>query len=273
MVPIISKKEAEKILGSKSGHLDISLDAGVSLSKINIAADYAEIEKEKIPLQEFKKIKENSYFIIDSGHLKKLAFFSEESNFYYKLMPTADWPTVTLSSTPMHRWVLVSPKEDTLSKIKEVSPVKGKVLDTCCGLGYTAIVAAKDADEVYTFDRDEYVLHVAKFNPYSQELFNNKKIRLLKGDISKIIFKLEGNFFDRVVHDPPTFKYAPELYSKEFYGQLYRVMKKDGILYHYAPWPHRKGKPLYPKIMGLLSEAGFGKVKYSKESSGVAAQK
>lgn len=273
MVPLISKKEAEKILSSKPGPLEVSLDAGLSLTKIYIREDYVEIEKEKIPLQEFKKIKENSYYIIESGHLQKLAFFSQESNFYYKLMPTTDWPTITLSSTPMHRWVLVSPKEDTLSKIKEISPVKGRVLDTCCGLGYTAIVSAKDADEVYTFEKDEYVAHVAKFNPYSQELFNNKKIRLFNGDINKIIYKLEREFFDRIIHDPPTFKYAIELYSPEFYKQLFRVMKKDGILYHYAPWPHRKGKPLYLRIAKNLKEAGFRNARYSEESSGVAAQK
>lgn len=272
MIPIISKKEAEKILGSK-GNIEISLDAGISLAKVFVGKEYAEISNQKIPLQEFKKIKENSYYFIESNDLKKLAFFSKESNFYYKLMPTGDWPTLTLSSTPMHRWVLVSPKEDTISKIKEISHVKGRVLDTCCGLGYTAIISAKYADEVYTYERDEYVLHIAKFNPYSQELFNNKKIRLFKGDVHKIIYKLEGNFFDRVIHDPPTFKYAPELYSVDFYKQLYRVMKKGSILYHYAPWPHRKGKPLYPRIMANLKEAGFKAVRYSKESSGVAAQK
>src|SRR3989338_10800108 len=143
MAPIISKKEAEKILGSK-GDIEVSLDAGVSLNKIFVNKEFAEINGQKVPLEEFKKVKENSYYFIENNHLHKLAFFSQESNFYYKLMPTADWPTITLSSTPMHRWVLISPKEDTFSKIKEISPVKGRVLDTCCGLGYTAIMAAKD---------------------------------------------------------------------------------------------------------------------------------
>ncbi len=273
MAPLISLKEAKKILSSKPGHLGISLDAGLSLTKIFIGKDYVEIEKEKIPLEEFKRIKKNSYYFIESCHFKKLAFFSQESNFYYKLMPTADWPTITFSSTPMHRWVLVSPKQDTLSKIKEISPIQGRVLDTCCGLGYTSIVSSKDAEEVHTFERDEYVIHVAKFNSYSKELFTSKKIKLMQGDISQIIMKIQGNFFDRVIHDPPTFKYSPELYSKEFYQQIYRVMKKGALLYHYAPWPHRMGKPLYLKIMKLLKETGFRNIRYSEESSGVIAQK
>ena len=146
-------------------------------------------------------------------------------------------------------------------------------MDTCCGLGYTAIMSAKDSEEVHTFERDEYVIHVAKLNPYSRDLFSNKKINLMHGDISEIINKLQGNFFDRVIHDPPTFKYSPELYSKEFYQQLFRIMKKEAILYHYAPWPHRRGKPLYLRIMKFLSESRFRKVRYSEASSGVVAQK
>lgn len=269
---LLSKKEAEKVLGSK-GSMEISLDAGISLSEIYVGEDFVRIDDQKVPLQEFKKIKKNSYFFIENGHLKKLAFFSEESNFYYKLMPTKDWPTITLSSTPMHRWVLVSPKEDTLLKIKEISPVKGSILDTCCGLGYTAIVAAKEADEVYTYERDDYVVHIAKINPYSRELFSSKKIKLFNGDIVQIIRKLDRDFFDRIIHDPPTFKFSPELYSKEFYMQLYRVMKKNGILYHYAPWPHRKGKPLYLRIIKNLKDVGFRDFKYKERSSGVIAVK
>ena len=272
MIALISKKEAEKILSAK-GEVNISLDAGMSLTKAFVDHRQAEILGQKIDIDEFKKIRKNSYYFIEAGHVKKLAFFSQESNFYYKLMPSSDWPTVTLSSTPMHRWVLVSPKEDTLSKIKEISPIKGKVLDTCCGLGYTAIMSAKDAEEVHTFERDEYVIHVAKLNPYSQDLFSNKKIMLMHGDIFQIINKLQGNFFERVVHDPPTFKYSPELYSKEFYEQIFRVMKKDAILYHYAPWPHRTGKPMYLRIMNLLSESGFRNIRYSEASSGVVAKK
>ena len=84
MIPIISKKEAKKILGLK-GNIRVSLDAGISLAEVFIKDVYAEINNQNIPLEEFKKIKDNSYYFIESSHLKKLAFFSQKSNFYYKL--------------------------------------------------------------------------------------------------------------------------------------------------------------------------------------------
>lgn len=271
---IITKKEAEKVLSCEKNRVEISLDLGISLADAYMENGIVMIGNKKIPLKEFEKVKENSCYTVETNHLHKLAFFSEESNFYYKLMPTSDWPTVTVSSTPMHRRLLLSPKKDALSKIREISPVKGKVLDTCCGLGYTAILAVKKADEVYTFEKDRYISHIARLNPYSKELFSSPNIKFFQEDITHGIKRFMDNYFDRVIHDPPTFKYAPILYSKEFYSELYRVLKRNGILYHYAPFPHRtKNRPFYPKIILDLKRVGFRKVEYRHNSSGVRAVK
>jgi len=274
MLPIITKKEAEKIINSKEKKLDISLDLGLSLTTVFIEKDFVIIRSDKIPLSEFSKTDEKSCYILKGNHLQKLAFFSNETNFYYKLMPTKDWPTVTLSSTPMHRRTLISPKKDVHLKIKEISPVKGRVLDTCCGLGYTAILASKKADEVYTFEVDKNVLHIAHLNPYSQELFSSKNIRIFEGDVFEGIKNFKDSFFDRIIHDPPTFKYNPKLYSREFYFELYRILKHKGVVYHYAPHPHRtRGNIFYKGIIRKLNECGFKKVVYHSESSGVRAIK
>jgi len=80
--------------------------------------------------------------------LEKISFFSEETNRFYKLIPTSDWPTITISSVPMHR--LSSPKNDTENKINLLKPF-GYVLDTCMGPGYTAILSARRAKKVITF--------------------------------------------------------------------------------------------------------------------------
>lgn len=267
---LFTKKEATKIINAKKEKVDISLDLGLSLTTIYIKKNFVFIRECKIPLSEFCKVEEGSCYILTEDHLQKLAFFSDETNFYYKLVPTSDWPTVMLSSTPMHRCTLISPKKDVLLKIKEINPVKGKVLDTCCGLGYTAILSSKKADEVYTFERDNNVLYIAKLNPYSQELFRCEKIKIFKEDVFKSIKRFEDCFFDRIIHDPPTFKYAPELYSKEFYLELYRVLKKGGVVYHYMPWPHKtKKKSFYSKVIGKIKECGFKKVVYKKDSSGI----
>lgn len=272
--PIITKREATRIIHSLKGQVKITLDLGKTEENIEINEDYAIIRENKVPIADFKTTKDDCLYVIDENILKKAAMFSDETNFYYKLYPTSDWPTLMLSSTPMHRYVHMSPKKDTETKIKEVSPVKGIVLDTCCGLGYTAIMASKTAEKVYVFERDPNVLHVASFNPYSEELFTNKKIELKNIDVIDWTQEFSNNMFDRIIHDPPTFKYSPDLYSKEFYKELYRILKPGGILYHYAPNPHKtRGEEFHLKIVTGLKAIGFKEVTHSIASSGVVAKK
>src|SRR3989338_3059560 len=101
----------------------------------------------------------------------------------------------------MHRHRHIDPLEDTILKIKEVSPVKGRVLDTCCGLGYTAIFAAQRAEYVITVEKDPSVVQLCKYNPFSEELFINKKIKIVQADIIKKIKTFSDCSFDRVIHD------------------------------------------------------------------------
>jgi predicted methyltransferase len=272
--PIITYREAEKILKAKEKEVEISLDLGLTLSKVQIEGNSVVIAGNRIQIDALKKVKDNVCHFIEENELKKTALYSDETQLYYALVPTKDWPTIKLSSTPMHRHISVSPKEDTISKIHEIEPVKGNVLDTCCGLGYTAIVAAKKADEVYTFERDKNILLVASYNPHSQQLFSNKKIRIFEQDVFEGIEQFNDDFFDRIIHDPPTVTISPDLYSDEFYVQLFRVMKQPGILYHYSPNPGKlKGREFYRTIIKKLSAAGFRKIEYSDKSSGVRAVK
>ena len=88
------------------------------------------------------------------------------------------------------------------------------------------------------------------------------------------IKKLENNYFDGVLHDPPTVSFAPELYSQEFYAELLRVMKPGAKLYHYCPNPGKtKGKEFFPAAIKRLENAGFVNAKYRPASSGIVAQK
>jgi hypothetical protein len=162
----------------------------------------------------------------------------------------------------MHVTKSMSPKEDTEMKIGFVSPCNGAILDTCTGLGYTAILAAKTADEVYTFEKDINIIEIQKLNPWSEELFSNKKIKRFHGDIFQRIKKLDTGKFARVIHDPPRYALAPELYSNEFYDQLYRVITKKGILYHYTGEPGRKkGADIKVGVIKKLTYAGFIEIK------------
>lgn len=272
MVPVITKQTADVIAAAKD-EATVSLDLGKTTTPVKINKDIVVIDDQKIPQELFKNLKDNFVYAIEDSQVKRIAFFAEDTQIYYKLVPTKDWPTFTLSSTPMHRSTHISPKEDTKRKIKLVSPIKGTVLDTCCGSGYTAIWAAKYA-EVHTFEKDDHVLRLAEYNPYSQELFTNKKIHLQEQDITEGIKNFKNNTFDRVIHDPPTFKRAPELYHPCFYEELYRVMKPNGILYHYAPLPDKtKGRQFYLLIVRKLKKAGFRDVQYNEGASGIHATK
>lgn len=270
---ILTKKEAERILKAKEKKFCLSFDLGKTTIPVEIKGGKVLILNHKVPLSEFKKVREDSCFVLEDNKVKKLGFFSEETNLYYKLLSTKDWPTITLSSTPMHRHTSLSPKEDALLRMKEIGPIKGKVLDTCCGLGYTAILASRTA-EVWTFERDGYVLYLAEVNPYSQELFDSKKIKIISADVFEGISQFADDYFDIIIHDPPTFKYSPDLYSLDFYQEMYRVMKPGGVLYHYAPAPHKtKGEVFHLRIIGKLKEAGFSNAEYRPNSSGVVARK
>ncbi len=272
--PLLTLREASFLLHSPKGEVALSLDLGKSKATVLIEEDSVILGNQALSKSALRKVKGDSVYFVDGNALKQVSLFSEETNFYYKLFPTADWPTITLSSTPMHRHTRTTPKKDTELKIREISPVKGIVLDTCCGLGYTAIMAAQQAEKVLTFDSDPNVHRVAEYNPYSEELFTNKKIQLTQGDIFEEIKAMKSDTFDRIIHDPPTLSYAPKLYSAEFHQQLFRVLKSGGILYHYCPQPQKtKGKLLYPRIQKQLREAGFQEAEYHWQSSGIRAAK
>jgi predicted methyltransferase len=273
MLQVITRKEAEILLHKKNGLVRISLDLGRSQTDVVLGGGFAKIGDDSIELKDFDGLKEDACYAIEDGMLKQIAFFSDDTSLYYKLVPTKDWPTVTFSSTPMHRFTHISPKRNAELMIRELSPVRGFVLDTCCGLGYTAILSSKSA-EVITYEKDHNVLRIASYNPYSRELFENGRITLSKKDVSASICIHQDNSFDRIIHDPPTFKYAGELYSLAFYKELCRVLKPKGILYHYTPSPGKThGRKFHAGILGRLKSAGLGNVEYHELSSGIRAVK
>ncbi|MDQ6660672.1 MAG: spermine synthase, partial [Chloroflexota bacterium] len=74
---------------------------------------------------------------------------------------------------------------------------------------------------------------IARLNPWSQGLFNNPKIQQIMGDTFEVVQGFEDESFSRIIHDPPVFSLAGELYSGAFYQQLYRILKRGGRLFHY----------------------------------------
>src|SRR5882672_8092780 len=79
------------------------------------------------------------------------------------------------------------------------------------------------------------------------------------GDIAAEIDALPANSFDAILHDPPRFGTAGELYSQAFYDQLARVLKRNGKLFHYTGTPNKltSGRNVPNEVAKRLQHAGF----------------
>ena len=204
-----------------------------------------------------------------------LSFFSEETNKFYKLVSTSDLPYLEISGIRMHRTDF-GVKASAHEMVSQLNPLKGNVLDTCCGLGYTAIEIASSPEvrKVFVFEIDKNVLEMAKQNPFSKALFSGKKIVLANENVFEAIKKFPDNFFDRILHDPPRFSIARELYGRPFYKELFRALKPGGILFHYTGSPGiKKGIDFQGQTIRRLKEAGFSGLKKISAAGGILAIK
>lgn len=213
-------------------------------------------------------------FVLADGEITRIQQFSSVTNRHASLMPTAGAPTLLLAGFPMHRIKGTEPHADTLTKIRAAAPVTGQVLDTTTGLGYTAIEAARTAEHVTTIELDPAVIAVARMNPWSRALFDNPKITQLTGDCEAIITTFESDMFTRVIHDPPTFSLAGELYSGAFYRQLFRVLRRGGRLFHYiGDLDSPSGSKVSKGVIKRLGDAGFRDIRTHPAAFGVVASK
>ncbi|HUF52663.1 MAG TPA: methyltransferase domain-containing protein [Dehalococcoidia bacterium] len=177
-----------------------------------------------------------------------------------------------VSGVPMHRIKGIDPLEDTRRKVKTIAPIMGRVFDTATGLGYTAIEAARTASRVLTIELEESAAEIARQNPRSQDLFDNPRIERCIGDSFDLVQDLADSSFDRIIHDPPLFSLAGELYSGEFYRQLFRLLAPGGRLFHYIGDPDsRISGNVTRGVLRRLEEAGFRNVKRRPEAFGVTA--
>ncbi len=254
-----------------------SLDLGLTTSTILLEArGVAFPDGEWLAWESIEEIDQNksACFAVEDGAAEKIQRFSETFGRFYSLMPTDGAPTMLISGILMHRVKGIDPHRDTLRKIRMVAPIAGRVLDTCTGLGYTAIEAAKTADQVITIELDPTALEVARLNPWSRQLFEHPRIMQVIGDSFEEIRVLEDEAFSRIIHDPPRFSLAGELYSGEFYRHLFRVLTRRGRLFHYiGDLDSRSGRNVVKGVVRRLQEAGFSRVDRKPAAFGVVAYK
>lgn len=283
---VLSARQVEPLLTARdSGACKVatSSDLGLTTVEVRLEPDGAvfpngetlrwEDAKEILRTRSSGRLSEDAYVLTD-GSPRKLQVFSEESGLFYGLVPTDGAPTMTISGFPMHRIKGIDPHQDTLLKLRAAGPALGRVLDTCTGLGYTAIGAAKTATEVVTIEVDSGALEIAALNPWSRGLFENPKITQLLGDSFDEVQRFEDRAFNLIIHDPPAFSLAGDLYSGEFYRRLHRVLRRGGRVFHYIGNPEKSsGARVTRGVIRRLTEAGFASVTHRPEAFGVVAQK
>lgn len=210
---------------------------------------------------------------VEGDGLRKIQHFSETMNRMVSLMPTQRAPTMLVSGFPMHRIKEVDPYEDTKRKIRAATP-RGRTLDTCTGLGYTAIEAARLAEHVTTIEIDPTVLEIARHNPWSQALFDHPKITQVMGDSFDEVQNFDDETFSCIIHDPPIMSLAGDLYSTDMYHEFLRILRRSGRVFHYIGDPEGKmGANVTRGVMRRLQDAGFTRVERRPEAFGLMAFK
>ena len=276
---VLSHYQAATLLqysGSTGKTVSFSPDLNLSSIEGHITAEgVAFLDSERLKwetLQEIAASPNNCYSIID-GLPEKILTFSELTNSTYTLYPTKSAPTMLISGIPMHRIKETTPDKDTQQKIKAARPV-GRVLDTATGLGYTAIAAAKSAEFVITVELDPAAQEICRLNPWSQDLFENPRIDQRLGDSFDVIETIQDTSLNRIIHDPPTFSLAGHLYSRDFYAEMYRVLKPGGRAFHYIGDPHSKsGARTTAGAIHRLESVGFSQVRRVPRAFGIVALK
>merc|ERR1712048_1329586 len=110
---------------------------------------------------------------------------------------------------------------------------------------------------------------VCQMNPHSRTLFEGG-IRQVYGNAAEVVKSFPNNSFDIIIHDPPTFVLAGDLYSLEFYSHLHRLLAGKGKLYHYPGDTTSKGG-VANGVVQRLKQAGFGGVAIDQEAHGIVA--
>lgn len=277
---ILSYIQAEALLTAKQQGkmgLEVSPDLGLTTVTVKLLDEEVEFPQgECVRWSDIERIKKatTNCFIVKENGVQTIQTFSEYTNRVCSLLPTKHTPSMLIAGFTMHRIVDIDPMQDTLKKIATIAPIVGRILDTATGLGYTAIEAAKTAEQVITIELDPGAQEIAQLNPWSRDLFNNPKIKQVMGDAFEVVATFDDNSFERIIHDPPVFSLAGELYSGAFYRQLYRILKRGGRLFHYIGNLESKSSGTVTKgALKRLQEAGFARVVRRPEAFGVVAYK
>jgi predicted methyltransferase len=231
-----------------------SLDLDRSTTSVEVAADGWTWQGQRFPYLE--ACKDRTVYYWADGRFEPVSRFT---NSLIKLVPT-EWgaPTFEIDGIKMLPTAKISPYEDAKRKVALIEPRGKRILDTCGGLGYFAAwCLSGEAKEVQSYEKNADVIWLRGLNPWSPPA--GGALTLVHGDIAAQIGALPAASFDAILHDPPRFGIAGELYSQAFYDQLARVLKRKGKLFHYTGTPNKltSGRDVPNEVAKRLRNAGF----------------
>ena len=241
-------------LRNGSSAIDVSLDLQRTATTISVDEDGWSWNARRFPYPQ--PCKERTVYHWNGSAFEPVARYSGS---LIKLVPT-DWgpPTFEIDGIKMLPTAHVSPFADAERKVGLIQPRGKVVLDTCGGLGYFAAWCLQhQAAKVLSFEKNADVIWLRSLNPWSPP--SGGALTLTHGDITEHIATLPARSVDAVLHDPPRFGIAGELYSQVFYDELARVIRRGGRMFHYTGTPNKltsqRNVPL--EVVRRLRQAGF----------------
>ncbi len=246
--------------------VDVSLDLNLSTARVDVDGHHFHFQGTRFLLDEIREVSHESRKVFRAAEpppgeticaWEPVRVYTEH---YYQLVPTPEAPTMEIDGIQMHRTTGVHPFAAARAFAAAVVRPGARVLDTCGGLGYTAIHALRlGAAEVRSFEVSEGVLYLRAINPWSQLEADNERLRLEARDVFRGTVELEPASFDAIIHDPPRYALAPDLYSSAFYLRLQNLLKARGELFHYTGDPNsrRRGSSTVRRVIERLRAVGF----------------
>jgi uncharacterized protein len=237
-----------------AGSVECSLDLDRSVTTVQVSAADWSWQSQRYP--HLQVCKDRTIYYWTGSGFDPVARFNGA---LIKLVPT-EWgvPTFEIDGIKMLPTAKVSPYTDAQRKVNLIQPRGKMILDTCGGLGYFAAWCLQgQAARVQSYEKNPDVIWLRSLNTWSPQV--GGALTLTQGDITEQIVTLATESVDAVLHDPPRFGIAGELYSQTFYDHLARVIKRNGRLFHYTGTPNKlsSGRDVPNEVAKRLRQAGF----------------
>jgi uncharacterized protein len=261
--PLLTERESAALAAARAAgrsHIECTLDLGRTRSTVATSADSWNWAGRSFSY--VAGCRPRTIYHWTNGGFEQVARYTTS---LFKLVPTA-WgpPTFEIDGIKMLPTAKVSPYADAERKVGLIAPRGKIVLDTCGGLGYFAAwCLSGGAARVLSFEKHAGVLWLRSLNPWSPDSpwqqAPGAALQLAQGDIAEEIRALPERSVDAILHDPPRFAIAGELYSQVFYEQLARVLRPGGMLFHYTGAPNSvsRGRKLAQEVIARLQRAGL----------------